>query len=271
MLLRSQQAARRLGTSPIDRDIPVTPGMTIDPISRAELASRWAYRASLEVIAAKRFERLTHRARAGNFAELLYGQTAEAAGQEHHHISLCMQIAERFGHVRSRSGMQQSEVLPEIAPASFDDRARVLYEIVAFCCIAESANAAVVLLGADDVEDVDIRKSVRTILSDEVSHSQIGWQFLASYELTNKERAWLGAYLPDMLRGTVREDLFAPAPIIGDEYTMQKFGTLPIADRRQTFLDCMHEVVFPGLTAVGIDVSLGVDAVNKLAALQVEL
>ena len=166
-------------------------------------------------------------------------------------MRLCAAIAERFGH-----GVELGEPeLTEVAPRSFDARDRVVYEVVAFCCITETANAAVVTAGADDVDDAAIRKAVRTILADEVQHSRLGWRFLATHPPDDAQRAWLARYLPDMLRGTVREDLFAPAPIIGDEVTMAKYGTLPIEGRRAAFLDAMREVVLPGLAQFGVDVA----------------
>lgn len=110
-----------------------------------------------------------------------------------------------------------------------------------------------------------VAKAVRTILADEVQHRRLGWRFLASHPIDDHKRAWIARYLPDMLRGTVRTDLFDPAAqIIGDELTMQKYGTLPIAGRRQAFLDAMREVLLPGLEGAGIDTSLGAAFLDEL-------
>ena len=136
---------------------------------------------------------------------------------------------------------------------SFADRDRVTYEVIAFCCVTETANAALVTAGADDVDDPAIRRAVRTILADEVQHSRLGWRFLATHPLTDAQRAWIGGYLPHMLRGTVRDELFSDAPVIGDELAMQKLGTLPIAGRRAAFLSGMRDVLLPGLATHGID------------------
>jgi hypothetical protein len=237
----------------------------LDQISRGELGARWAYRHDLERTAALRFQRLARRLAEAGFDSGSVLQTTQAAEQERHHVDLCGALAMRFGY---RETSIQELSLPDIAPASFSPRDRVIYEMVAFCCIAESANAAVVLAGIDDVEDPQVRASVRTILSDEVEHSRIGWQFLAAHDVGDSARAWLGAYLPDMLRGTVRADLFAPAIIVGDEAAMQKFGTLPIADRRSCFLEVMRTVVFPGLTEVGVDTSQGAHVLDEFERLQ---
>jgi hypothetical protein len=177
-----------------------------------------------------------------------------ATAQEQTHLRLCAEISERFG---GRVELPTEPDVEELAPAAFDPLDRVLYEVVALCCIAETANAALVTAGSDEIDDTAIRRAVRTILADEVQHSRLGWRFLATHPIDDAQRAWLGGYLPDMLEGTVRAELFAPVPIIGDELTMQKYGTLPIAGRRQAFLDGMREVLLPGLEGVGIDTSLG--------------
>ena len=223
----------------------------MDDASRRELGARWAYRAGLEHNAAARFERLAHRMEAEGFDAALIAIAREAVTQEREHVRLCAEIAERFGHAVA---LGEPEVT-EVAPVTFKSRDRVVYEVVAFCCITETANAAVVTAGADDVEDPAIRRAVRTILADEVQHSRLGWRFLATHPLDDAQRAWLADYLPDMLRGTIRDDLFAPAPIVGDEATMAKYGTLPIEGRRQSFLDGMREVVLPGLAQLGVDVA----------------
>jgi hypothetical protein len=232
----------------------------LDDVSRGELAARWAYRAGLEHIAAARFDRLAGRMEAAGFDGELVAIAREAVEQEREHVRLCAGISERFGGVVELA----APVVPEIAPAPFDDRDRLVYELVAFCCVTETANAALVTAGADDVDDAAIRRAVRTILADEVQHSRLGWRFLATHELDDAQRGWLGGYLPHMLRGTVREELFAPQQVLGDEVTMQRFGTLPLAGRRRAFLDGMREVLMPGLAHHGIDVGPGAAYLDEL-------
>ncbi|MEZ4398541.1 MAG: hypothetical protein R3B06_00875 [Kofleriaceae bacterium] len=235
----------------------------MDAVTRAALAERWAYRATLEVAAGIRFQRLAERLEVHRAAPALVELAVAATTQERHHVMLCAEAAARFGHV---GAVVTTTTVEEIAPATLAPRDRLVYEVVASCCITETANAAVVLAGAADVADGAIRRTVRTILADEVQHSQLGWRFLATHPLDDAQRAWLGGYLPHMLRGTVRDELFAPAPIIGDELTMQAFGTLPLAGRRQAFLDTMRAVVFPGLAAVGVDTSRGAAYLDRLVA-----
>lgn len=199
---------------------------------------------------------------AQGFDPALVAVAREAVIQERTHVALCAEIAERFG---GRIELGEA-VVEEIAPRSFAPRDRAIYDAVAFCCITETANAAVVTAGADDITDAAIRRSVRVILADEVQHSRLGWRFLATHPLDDRCRAWLARYLPDILEGTVRADLFSPdAAIPGDEDTMAHFGTLPVAGRRQAFLDGMREVALPGLAQHGVDIAPALAFLDELS------
>ena len=235
----------------------------LDAETSAELASRWSYRAGLEHAAAFRFRRLAERMEAAGLDGELVAIARLAEGQEREHVRLCAEIAERFGRGPE---LAAEPAVKEVAPASWSLGDRVLYEVVAFCCVTETANAVVVTAGADDIDDTAIRKAVRTILADEVQHSRLGWRCLTAHPPDDDRRAWLGAYLPSMLAGTVRSDLFAAQRVIGDEATMQRYGTLPLAGRREAFLTGMREILLPGLAGFGVDTAAGARFLDELEA-----
>lgn len=234
----------------------------LDADSRTELGARWAYRAGLEHAAAHRFAQLADRLEATGFDGALVTIARHAAEQERTHVGLCAAIAERFG---ATVALPAAPVVPDIAPRAWSPRDRVAYEVVAFCCVTETANAVVVTAGVDDVDDRAIRRALRTILADEVQHSRLGWRFLASHPLDDAQRAGLAVHLPSMLAGTVRADLFTDALVVGDEETMRRFGTLPRAGRRDAFVAGLREVLFPGLAAAGIDPGAGAAYLDRLA------
>lgn len=240
----------------------------MDDVTRRELGGRWAYRAGLEHSAAFRFRRLAERLDTARFDGELVAIAANAEAQEREHVRLCAEIATRFG---AAVELATTVDVSEVAPAAWELRDRVVYEVVAFCCVTETANAAVVTAGADDVDDAAIRRAVRTILADEVQHARLGWRFLATHPPTDEQLAWLGGYLPAMMRGTLRADLFEPQVVIGDEHTMAKFGTLPIAGRREVFVTGMREVVLPGLAALGVDIAPASAFLDDLDARRAQL
>lgn len=235
----------------------------LDAETSAELASRWSYRAGLEWSAAHRFARLAERMEATGLDGELVAIARLAEVQEREHVRLCAEIAERFGRGPE---LAAEPIVNEVAPAAWSLRDRVIYEIVAFCCITETANAVVVTAGADEVDDTAIRKAVRTILADEVQHSRLGWRCLAEHPLDDAQRGWIGEYLPAMLAGTVRTDLFQPQIVPGDEVTMARYGTLPLAGRREAFLTGMREVLLPGLASVGVEIAGGARFLDELEA-----
>lgn len=237
-----------------------------DVISQRELGQRWAYRAGLEHAAARRFDWLAACLREAGFADSLVAIARESAAQERVHVRLCSDIAVRFD---ATVELEEGGAI-ETAPPSLSLHQRTLYEVVAVCCIAETANAAVVAVGADDIVDPEIRRAVRTILADEVQHSRLGWHLLASCDLSRADLGMLGGFVPHMLRGTVRDDLFAAQSVRGDEAVMATFGTLPLEGRRATFLAAMREVALPGLAYHGVDTTLAATFLDQLAAVETE-
>ncbi|MBL8623579.1 MAG: ferritin-like domain-containing protein [Myxococcales bacterium] len=234
----------------------------LDAITTAELGRRWAYRASVEWGATHRFARLADRMAAAGCAPALVATAREATRQEHAHVELCAGLAARFG----AAWRADEDPAPEVAPPGWSPHARVLYEVVAFCCVTETSNTALVADGLPAIDDRAIERAARRILADEVQHSRLGWQFLATHPLDAAQAALIAAHLPAMLRGAVRVDLFRPHAIVGDEAAMARHGSSPIAQRRAAFLAAMREVLLPGLAAAGVDGAAGAAFLDELAA-----
>jgi hypothetical protein len=222
--------------------------------SLARLAATWSHRAFLEFDAARRFERLAQRM-AGIAAHAgLTRIAATAAKEERVHVQLCAEIAERAGG----QVVLPTDALGEVAPAVLTDPVdRVLYEVVAFCCVTESSNVSVVTAGYDAIADPAIKKAVRRILADEVRHSRLGWAYLCAHPPTAAQAAWIARDLPAMLAGAASTELFAKHPILGDEALLARHGRLPFAERRLAFETCLGSVCFPGLEAHGVDTGPG--------------
>lgn len=237
----------------------------LDATTRDELGARWAYRAGLEDAAALRFTGIAERLTVAGFAPELVALAREAAGQERHHVELCRDLAARFGATPAAP----PDLVPDIAPRAWSLRDRVVYEVIAFACVAETANAAVVTAGLPEVDDPACRRAVHTILADEVQHSRLGWRFLATHPLDHELARRLAPYLAVMLRAAVRDELFRPdADLLelGDLDALRRHGTLPVADRQTTFLSAMRHVVLPGLAAAGVDPTAGAAVLDALEA-----
>jgi hypothetical protein len=211
-------------------------------------AATWAFRHDVEREAAARFERL-----AGRLEALAAPQMAElvrsASRDESRHALLCAGLAEDYGATLDASGPPR---LADIAPRQLAERERVLYEVVAACCIAEteSMGTLTALLGAAPAARV--RDVLRELAADEVRHARLGWAHLAS-ESARIDSSFLGRLVPAMLAGNAAPDLFLTGSPESEDPGLLEHGVLPHGAKREVFVHSLEQVVFPGLEQFGID------------------
>ena len=114
----------------------------LDEDEQRLVASTWAFRACAERSALGRFRRLSGELHETGAPEPILALIQTAIDDEERHIGLCDALAHRFGWTR--------EPLPPtpnhpIGPKGSSLADRLLYEMVAFCCVTESINAAMLL------------------------------------------------------------------------------------------------------------------------------
>src|SRR3984957_14113412 len=100
---------------------------------------------------------------------------------------------------------------PPAGSAGLNPRDAVRYEVVAFCCIAETLNAQLLVTILQRASAPRIAGVVRRLLKDEAAHSKLGWAHLAA-ERRLGFGAFLGAILPSLLNGAVDPGLFRDGP-----------------------------------------------------------
>lgn len=220
--------------------------MTLPSVGRV-----WAFRAQAEAVAAARFGRL-----AGELAGLgaepaVINMTFQAAEDEKLHEGLCSELAERYGY---RGEPPQGEDHPGVWPSEMPFRDRVLFEVVAQCCITESLNVGLLTALSESARAPRIRKTTQQILRDEVRHSRIGWAHLAA-ERSRRDVRELAPFIPRMLAASVAEELFSPPPPGPKDLEAIEHGELPLQTRLEIFKTALQKVVFPGFEAAGIDAS----------------
>ena len=116
--------------------------------------------------------------------------------------------------------------------------------MVALTCVTESINATLLLRSWQRAQDVGTRATLHALLTDEVSHSRIGWGYLVAQHAFKSE---IGARLPRMLAAAVHDENFLVEPSPIESPALVAHGLLSQADRRAVFLEAMHDVVLPGL------------------------
>lgn len=223
------------------------------PDISSAVAETWGDRNLAEREAQSRFERLAGRLEQVGASDEVVRLARKAQADEALHALLCARVAEHYGSPPLATGPLPA---PEVAPAALSPRERVLYETVAFCCLAESINSALLTVTLERATVPLVRETVRRILRDEVDHARIGWA-----HLTAERRAGLGdflsGWLPSMLRGTVKPELLQPAPPSEYEQALADHGNLSRATRVSILEAALRDVVFPGLEACGVDAAPG--------------
>ncbi len=214
------------------------------------VAEAWAFRWKVELEAEIRFGRLSQRLAALNAPKLLVKLAQRASDDERRHAVLCREVAQEYGY-RAIEAVHEQQV-PEIAPRRLSEREKVLYELVASCCITETESMSVLTRLLQAARGAWMKGVLQEIARDEVSHSRLGWAFLAS-EQSSADLQFLGALVPDMLEGTVTDALFAPAAARFEDPELLQHGVLPHSTKREIFIQTLEEVVFPGLEFHGVD------------------
>jgi hypothetical protein len=217
---------------------------------RSVVAEAWAFRWKVELEAEIRFGRLSRRLAALGAPKLLVELSQRASEDERRHAGLCREVAHEYGYAATEA-VQENEV-PEIAPRQLSERERVLYELVASCCITETESMSVLTTLLHAARGARMKGVLQEIARDEVSHSRLGWAFLAS-EHSSANVQFLGTLVPDMLEGTVTEGLFAVASPLFEDPELLQHGVLPHSTKRDIFIQTLQDVVFPGLEFHGID------------------
>ncbi|OFX25868.1 MAG: hypothetical protein A2V77_09590 [Anaeromyxobacter sp. RBG_16_69_14] len=221
-------------------------------------ASAWKFRWQVELEAEARFARLAERLRQIGASPSMADLARRAALDERRHARLCAQLAESYGESIPIAAPPE---LAEIAPSGLKLRGKVLYEIVAACCITETESMGVLttLLGgtgaagaAGTARGSTVRQVLRELAEDEVGHSRLGWAHLAS-EHAQGATSFLGPLVPSMLEGSIDADLFAPVSPEREDEALLLHGVLPHGLKREVFARTLEEVVFPGMDGLGVD------------------
>jgi hypothetical protein len=218
-----------------------------------ELPSRagrvWRHRERAERVAAARFRRLEDQLARGGARDVVVALARKAANDEARHAELCAALAARFGVA---CAPDDAVAAPAVGPSGLTPRERLLYEVIAMCCVTETISAAALGRMLERAEDPIVRRSVRAILRDEVGHARLGWAHLAA-ESGRGARSVVADYLPAMLEDTAGAELMSAQPDGSPaQPSLAGRGALGREERRAIFVDTLQSVVLPGLERFGV-------------------
>ncbi len=229
------------------------PAASLSDALRRHIAATWAFRRQEELDAGARFVRLGVSLEQLEAPEPLILLARRAAEDERRHAGMCELMARTYGH-EDGEPLSSAPRVEEAGPPELGFRERVLYEVVATCCLAETESTA----GLTSVLSVDgpprVRAVLRDILRDEVAHSRLGWAYLG-HAAKEGSVAFLARYVPAMLEDCMTPRLFAQGLDEADGSRLMAHGVLPSARKVEVFIQALHDVVFPSLERCGVDTS----------------
>jgi hypothetical protein len=220
---------------------------------RARLRSTWAFRTRAEIEASARFTRMASELEEIGAEPVVVQGALDAAADEARHRDLCAVLAEKWGEPNPKSYVPPRA---RIGRNDMDQRDRLLWEMVAVCCVSETMNAALLTRCFELTKDPEIRATLHELLTDEVQHARLGWAHLAA-ERAAKRGAFLADVLPLMLEASVEPGFLDGKSSPPWDDTLYDYGELPMPELVQLYCDTMDQVIFKGLDAMGIDTSKG--------------
>jgi rubrerythrin len=216
--------------------------------SRTLAAKAWAFRRDVELDAEARFRRMAERLVQVDALPEVVELAKRASDDERRHAKLCADLAQDYGAELTPSIAPPSE----IAPPRLAIRERVLYEVVAACCVTETESTGVLTTLLSSLRSGKIERVLRELLRDEVGHSRLGWAHLA-HESGRGPVQYLGPLIPYMLEGSIPPGLFSTEDDEQESSELLQHGVLPLSLKRSVFSQTLEQVVFPGLERLGVD------------------
>jgi hypothetical protein len=222
--------------------------------ARAHAARVWLQRYHAELEAAERFRVLAAELAALGVSQPVAAMAARAASDELEHAALCRDLVEHFGGAVPATCAVE---LRRVAPSHYQSRERTLYEIVAMSCVTETLSTTLLGELLERASDALLESTMRSILRDEVVHSQLGWALLAE-EMQRGTADCVGRHLPAMLEAAVGPDLRrGAADTMPFAEELAGLGRLDLESSRRVVRETLELVIFPGLSRFGVDVSAG--------------
>jgi hypothetical protein len=230
----------------------ISPG-DAERIIRARVAATWAFRTRAEIEATARFARMAEDLAEIGAAEVVVRGAADASKDEARHRDLCAALAAKWGEPNARDHVPPRT---RVGRSDMDARDRLLWEMVAVCCISETMNTALLGRCLEVATDPEIRSTLHDLLKDEVRHARLGWAHLAA-ERSAGRGAFLADVLPLALEASIEPGFLEGTMPLPWTDGLYDYGELPLSELVQLYRDTMEFVVLKGLDAVGIDTSKG--------------
>ncbi len=222
-----------------------------EALIRERVVATWAFRTRAEIEASARFKRMAEELAHVGAEPVVVQGALDAAADEARHRDLCAELAAKWGNPDAKNHHPPPT---RIGRSSMEPRDRLLWEVVAVCCIAESMNTALLTRCFEVAKDESIRSTLHELLKDEVRHSRLGWAHLAA-ERAQGRGDFLPDVLPLMLAGSVDPGFLDGSKVLPWSDELYDYGELPSFELVRIYRDMLESVIFPGFESFGLDTS----------------
>lgn len=172
--------------------------------------------------------------------------TMRASEEELRHAVLCQEI---LSHDKAKSYPPLTPNFKiKFGPEELDLIDRTLYTAVSVGCITETLSTALLLEMKNRADKGIIRDTVHEILTDEVSHSRIGWGELSRY-CKNRDAKWLSNYIPRLIKEAFSSDI---SPMLQKSGDLSRWGILTPQQSEPIMAETLEKVIYPALKKFGI-------------------
>jgi hypothetical protein len=216
-------------------------------------AEIWMGRARQEGAAAHAFAKVANSLRADAAPQVLVEAAHDSGYEEVRHAALCADLVAQLGLRCDTDAQRKHAAATSCAPSQ---PAILAHEVVALCCITETLSAVLLTAMLERCEHQGVRYVLHEVLRDEITHSRIGWGYLAARGDALRNAGALEAIpsaLVGMLATTVPPTVFSPEPQPVLARELEAFGCLSRATICELFAQTVTEVILPGLEEAAID------------------
>jgi hypothetical protein len=231
------------------RHMPEVP--QLEPLFESARAT-WLGRMVNEYSSARVFEGTAEQIRLAGLDDALARECLGFAAEERRHGVLCGAVVEALGG-EALAPLPERDAFPFHSDCS--PLEALLRNLISISCCSETV--AVALIGAERLEmpDGELRELLSTIYADEVGHARFGWALVGEYvpRLDPLARGRLSRYLSLVLAHLEEHELAHLPTTQAPPPEGAALGLCSGGDARGLLYDTIHEVIVPGLRAVGLD------------------
>ena len=227
----------------------------IKPLSDAErshLGQAWAKRAQTEYLMGLRFDALTQALRVHGTIPTVLQLCERAVGDAVKHSKLCAKVAKEFGIDASVDQVMRPGPL---APASLLVEQKVLYEVVAVACVAQTYQGALLGRMYQGSKWPSVRLTANIMLEDKIWQGRLGWAHLGA-AVKRIDISWLDPLLLPMIQ---RAFEMAMSEAVPESFSRDDYGLFSTATCKTIMREALSTVVLPGFESF----ELAIDPARK--------